>query len=481
MLEIKDEILTGDPRYTIQDNDGQIIEDNVQITLKTAVAQEGTPLNKATLDTFKIETVGASLLMNGGSQQTYGIYGELKKADFATISFQPTTSPAKVANTNFVKVGNETTISGTSFSNKFAFTLDDTHSVLFAGATVYILTFSGTSFTVTNIGTITGSATDIVRLSDNKFIVLYGASDYVRAIVVQISSDFTTVTSGSYFTIVNASDRNIKSNLVAGNNCFFVVWSISYTSSNPVHFGKFSVSGTTISKVSSINIGDAYSPYISGHCIADMDDKVAVIWSYNTSNGGSQNRRQLIYDKTTFTVVYDGTLSGTGSMSINQGKLFKSGNYYVGYYDGQLYRFLYNTTSNNFTLSIISYGQGTATTTGKILGTINGYIIADTQDAEENHYLFINDVNNSPKNSKAINLLLGDDNKYGEIYECLSEADNGYVVACSVDYGNATYLTVARLNEIQVSKATALTNAECIVASVSGQNATVYQSANTSV
>lgn len=46
LQDIKDEILSGEPRYTIQDNDGRVINDNVQITLKTTVTQDGTPINK---------------------------------------------------------------------------------------------------------------------------------------------------------------------------------------------------------------------------------------------------------------------------------------------------------------------------------------------------------------------------------------------------------------------------------------------------
>lgn len=52
MLDIKDEILSGSPRYTIRDNNGNVLQDDVQIDLKTPVVEEGTPINKATLSKF---------------------------------------------------------------------------------------------------------------------------------------------------------------------------------------------------------------------------------------------------------------------------------------------------------------------------------------------------------------------------------------------------------------------------------------------
>lgn len=47
--DIKDEILENDPRYRIRDNNGNIIQDNINIEQITPVAQEGTPINRATL------------------------------------------------------------------------------------------------------------------------------------------------------------------------------------------------------------------------------------------------------------------------------------------------------------------------------------------------------------------------------------------------------------------------------------------------
>lgn len=57
-IEIKDEILNtsgqldNSPRYSIRDNNGAIIFDNVQLEMKTPVTQEGTPINKKLFQDF---------------------------------------------------------------------------------------------------------------------------------------------------------------------------------------------------------------------------------------------------------------------------------------------------------------------------------------------------------------------------------------------------------------------------------------------
>ena len=73
LQDIKDEILDtslqpdANPRYTIKNNAGVVINDNVQIELKTPVIQEGTPFNKALIETIKLmeqEDIGEEVLGN---------------------------------------------------------------------------------------------------------------------------------------------------------------------------------------------------------------------------------------------------------------------------------------------------------------------------------------------------------------------------------------------------------------------------------
>lgn len=60
MIDFKDEILEGEPRYRVRDANGNLIHDNVSIELATSVAQEGTSLNKVFFDAwaarFKLAT-----------------------------------------------------------------------------------------------------------------------------------------------------------------------------------------------------------------------------------------------------------------------------------------------------------------------------------------------------------------------------------------------------------------------------------------
>lgn len=50
MLEVKDEVLNGEPLYRGKDKNGNILFDEITIEMITEVLQEGTPLNKALFD-----------------------------------------------------------------------------------------------------------------------------------------------------------------------------------------------------------------------------------------------------------------------------------------------------------------------------------------------------------------------------------------------------------------------------------------------
>lgn len=50
MIEVKDEILNGEPEYRLKDKNGNIIYDNLSIEMITEILQAGTPLNKVLFD-----------------------------------------------------------------------------------------------------------------------------------------------------------------------------------------------------------------------------------------------------------------------------------------------------------------------------------------------------------------------------------------------------------------------------------------------
>ena len=60
MIDIKDEILTGEPRYRLRDGNGNILQDNISIEQITPATQEGTPINKALLEAIQVEMLNDS-------------------------------------------------------------------------------------------------------------------------------------------------------------------------------------------------------------------------------------------------------------------------------------------------------------------------------------------------------------------------------------------------------------------------------------
>lgn len=60
MIEIKDEIIAGEPRYRLKDNNGNIVMDNLSIEQITPVVQEGTPINKMLFDDINANISRAS-------------------------------------------------------------------------------------------------------------------------------------------------------------------------------------------------------------------------------------------------------------------------------------------------------------------------------------------------------------------------------------------------------------------------------------
>lgn len=73
MIEFKDEILNGEPRYNVRDDGGNLIHGNVSIELSTEVTQPGTPLNKALFDKIQADLIPRGLIcMWSGSQVPTG-------------------------------------------------------------------------------------------------------------------------------------------------------------------------------------------------------------------------------------------------------------------------------------------------------------------------------------------------------------------------------------------------------------------------
>ena len=64
MNNVIDEVLSGEPRYTIKDNGGTTLYDNIQIDLKTPVTTQGTPLNRALFESIRSDLNSRLLTSN---------------------------------------------------------------------------------------------------------------------------------------------------------------------------------------------------------------------------------------------------------------------------------------------------------------------------------------------------------------------------------------------------------------------------------
>lgn len=64
LVDVKDEVLAGEPLYNIKDAAGEITDSNVKIELGTEVLEEGTPLNKALLDKVTQKLIAYNVLAN---------------------------------------------------------------------------------------------------------------------------------------------------------------------------------------------------------------------------------------------------------------------------------------------------------------------------------------------------------------------------------------------------------------------------------
>lgn len=70
MIEVKDEILNGEPLYRIRDKNNNILFDNLTIEMVTEVLQKGTPINKALFDGM-YEKIIPSFLHANYNKATY--------------------------------------------------------------------------------------------------------------------------------------------------------------------------------------------------------------------------------------------------------------------------------------------------------------------------------------------------------------------------------------------------------------------------
>lgn len=165
MNNVVDEVLAGSPRYTIKDNGGTTLYDNVQINLKTQVTTAGTPLNKALFDSIKDDLNSRLLTSNkattaeaqaGTNDVKYMTPKKVQdKIDSLTTSASYTNSTSTATTNTLVNFSN--------YSNKLVKVVGRFHTASSSTSYYGRLTLAGTSIDIhqSSTGDISGTSTNM--------------------------------------------------------------------------------------------------------------------------------------------------------------------------------------------------------------------------------------------------------------------------------------------------------------------------------
>lgn len=226
MINMKDEILNvsgqpdANPRYTIRDNNGNVVSDNVQIELKTPVRQEGTPINSAlfkSINEFKLGDIVLSafpknekwLKLDGS---TY-LKADYKLGELMYGGFTITTNKVKAGNYYYIINGKSitryTTINDmlnntNGYTQTFSASIVD---VVYYSDNEYLLTtdtslYKFTSGTWTLVKTITsGTARGMVASKYGIYVWNDSSNTYLR--YSTDGTNFSQVNSGTVFSAKN--------------------------------------------------------------------------------------------------------------------------------------------------------------------------------------------------------------------------------------------------------------------------------------
>ena len=87
VLEIKDEIINGEPLYAIKDVNGNVLYNNCKIEMVTEILQQGTPLNKALFDKIQNVIDYMNSKEKGEDFLKFSIEGTVGRFDFSYTMF----------------------------------------------------------------------------------------------------------------------------------------------------------------------------------------------------------------------------------------------------------------------------------------------------------------------------------------------------------------------------------------------------------
>ncbi len=413
--EFKDEVLDtsgqsdNNPRYRIRDNNGTILQDDVQITLKTPVTQEGTAINKAMFDELQGDIYVSSQFLEPTS---------VNVETYETNLYEYSKSTSPIANTcQAIAYGNGTRI--VSYGTNIAKTTDNINwvskeftiafkNIIFDGTRFVAITYADNSSTwaiytsedngetwqwKSDLSSSSSASYTKIDYKDNVYIVIYKNVTLNRGTIYS-SSDLATWSerihigdsnTGGSFTDVAHNDEVFVAVTMGDFYPYYssdgITWNsnTSIPKSNFIAWikdrffagGKYSFDGLEWSKTIGYDISSKlYGAYYDG---------VKYITQYSSDfffsyDGVTFSRVDLSYLSSTSSDLYgsylaDGTIYAFSGESTTTQKLLKftllphstTYNFDVplkSYKDGQIVRLTgFDTRSQNIYININNLGS----------------------------------------------------------------------------------------------------------------------------
>lgn len=237
MIDVKDEILEGEPRYNILDNNGTPIQNNVQINLATPVLQPGTPINKGLFDSIKNDIsltdkynlpdsiTSMSYKMPNGKFVSENTSSELANAVYGNgVYVKQVTNPSNMQ--VYYSLNNNPRIHSFSVVHS---SVTGNSNVIFDGTQFICMSSkSGASYIHKSTNGENWS-TEVLHSGvygsialfyvNNKYIYCYANGNNNRVINWQVSENLTSWTSYSYqYTSSNVGSLNVFAGVKSKNN-----------------------------------------------------------------------------------------------------------------------------------------------------------------------------------------------------------------------------------------------------------------------
>ena len=183
--KIYDEVLNGNPKYILRDSNGNVLEDDVDIALKTPVVQQGTPINKALIENIQGDLYTQDSF-NTPTISNYTTILDLEKLSMASTSITAEFEDIAYANGVYVVVGGAgyifSSTNGTSWTSRTSGTSKYLSSVIHDGSQFVASGGEGTPILTSTDGitwTNKGNATSTSSSLNNGKKMIYDGEKYI--------------------------------------------------------------------------------------------------------------------------------------------------------------------------------------------------------------------------------------------------------------------------------------------------------------